>query len=286
MFSAVVSMADNVIASINCLQMNAERVARYIAGWMADYLCDAGARGFVVGVSGGIDSAVVSSLAALSGCRTLCVTLPIHQAASQVDRAAEHVSRLAERYANVETADADLTDAYEAFRAALTPSFREPLPQATVDMAGANARSRLRMTALYYYAGMYNMLVAGTGNKIEDFGVGFFTKYGDGGVDISPIADLTKTEVYALGDWLGVPASIMEAPPTDGLFGDDRTDEQQIGATYAELEQAMHWFETGVEPALSDVRGREVYDIFVRRNRANRHKMEPVPVCRIPDIVR
>ena len=142
------------------------------------------------------------------------------------------------------------------------------------------------MTALYYFAGLNNLLVAGTGNKIEDFGVGFFTKYGDGGVDMSPIADLTKTEVYELGRWLQVPEAILAAAPTDGLFGDDRTDEQQIGASYPELERAMAYAEQGGDPSLLSGREREVYDIFIRRNRANRHKMEPIPVCRIPSGVR
>ena len=128
--------------------------------------------------------------------------------------------------------------------------------------------------------------MAGTGNKIEDFGVGFFTKYGDGGVDISPIADLTKTEVYELGRWLGVPESILTAAPTDGLFGDDRTDEQQIGATYPELERAMRQDAEGTDPQTLSEREQRVLEIYRRRNRANRHKMEPIPVCRIPDSVR
>ncbi len=263
-------------------QMNAEKVARYVAGWMADYLRGTGARGFVVGISGGIDSAVVSSLAALSGCDTMCVTLPIHQAAAQVARAEEHVLSLMKRYPNVAAAQADLTATFDYFIASVDNAYREGLPSGTVDLAGANARSRLRMTALYYFAGLNNMLVAGTGNKIEDFGVGFFTKYGDGGVDLSPIADLTKTEVYEIGRWLGVSGSILAAPPTDGLFGDDRTDEQQIGAGYPELERAMAQFESGIDAASLAGREREVYDIFVRRNRANRHKMDPIPVCRIP----
>lgn len=266
--------------------MNAEKVAQYIVEWMDAYLTGTGAAGFVVGVSGGIDSAVVSSLAAMTGRRTLCVTLPIHQARSQVDRAAEHVARLTARFSNAEAAHADLTAPYEAFRAAFDPSVGAGAPQATVDLTGANARSRLRMTALYYFAGMNNLLVAGTGNKIEDFGVGFFTKYGDGGVDISPIADLTKTEVYELGRWLGVPESILTAAPTDGLFGDDRTDEQQIGATYPELERAMRQDAEGTDPQTLSEREQRVLEIYRRRNRANRHKMEPIPVCRIPDSVR
>lgn len=266
--------------------MNTEAVAEYIAEWMSGYLDGTGARGFVVGISGGIDSAVVSSLAAMTGRRTLCATLPIHQAQAQVERAEEHVRRLTARYPNAEAVHADLTAAYDAFAGSFAPADVQGKPESVLHLAGANARSRLRMTALYYYAGLNNLLVAGTGNKIEDFGVGFFTKYGDGGVDISPIADLTKTEVYELGRWLEVPEAILAAPPTDGLFGDDRTDEQQIGATYPELERAMAHVERGTDPSRLAGREREVYDIFVRRNRANRHKMEPVPVCRIPCRVR
>lgn len=263
--------------------MDAKFVAEYISSWMNDYLDTTGASGFVVGISGGIDSAVVSSLAAMTGRKTLCVTLPIHQAQSQVDRAEEHICSLAERYPNVSGASADLTDTYDTFIRSFQAEHSSDVSQGTVDMAGANARSRLRMTALYYFAGLQNMLVVGTGNKIEDFGVGFFTKYGDGGVDISPIGDLTKTEVFRLGEWLGVPHSIQSASPTDGLFGDDRTDEQQIGATYPELERAMAYAEEGKDPAALSGRDREVYDIYSRRNRANRHKMIPIPVCKIPE---
>lgn len=262
--------------------MDSKFVAEYIVRWMNDYIADTGASGFVVGVSGGVDSAVVSSLAAMTGCRTLCVTLPIHQALSQVSRAHEHISSLTKRYPNVVAANTDLTYTYDTFCSAFPSEFPAGTEQCVIDMAGANARSRLRMTALYYFAGLHNMLVAGTGNKIEDFGVGFFTKYGDGGVDISPIGDLTKTEVFRLGEWLGVPQSILSAAPTDGLFGDDRTDEQQIGASYSELECAMAYYEDGGNPAALTGREKEVYDIYVRRNRANRHKMIPVPVCMIP----
>lgn len=268
------------------LDMNAERVADYITQWMAAYLKGTGAQGFVVGISGGIDSAVVSALAARSGERTMCVTLPIHQAKSQLERAQEHVSVLCECFPNVAAASADLTGVYDTFISSFPAAHSEGVTSAVAELAGANARSRLRMTALYYFAGLNNMLVAGTGNKIEDFGVGFFTKYGDGGVDLSPIADLTKTEVYQLGRWLRVPESILAAPPTDGLFGDDRTDEQQIGASYPELEQAMLYVENGTDPMSLSRRERQVYDIYLRRNRANRHKMEPVPVCRIPEDIR
>lgn len=262
--------------------MDTEFVAGYIAGWLQDYLGGTGAAGFVVGVSGGIDSAVVSSLAALTGSTTLCVELPIHQAKAQVDRADEHINGLMARYDNVTSASADLTDAYDTFSRTFTEDVLSGVADWRIDLAGANARSRLRMTALYHFAGLHNLLVLGTGNKIEDFGVGFFTKYGDGGVDLSPIGDLTKTEVFRLGEWLGVPESILAADPTDGLFGDDRTDEQQIGASYTELECAMAYDASGGDPDALSGREREVYEIYTRRNRANRHKMIPVPVCKVP----
>ncbi|MBR5829739.1 MAG: NAD(+) synthase [Tidjanibacter sp.] len=253
--------------------MNAEYVERYIVSWLSGYAAGCGSKGFVVGISGGVDSAVVSALCARTGLPTLCVTLPIHQAPSQVSRADEHIRDLMARYPNVECATAELTEPYESLLAAL------PREGANFELTTANTRARLRMTTLYFYAGLRGALVAGTGNKIEDFGIGFYTKWGDGGVDISPIGDLTKTEVFELGAHLGVCDSILSAKPTDGLFGDDRSDEDQIGATYPELEWAMEQTNKGLRPEKFEGREREVMEIYVRRNRANRHKMEPIPVC-------
>lgn len=258
--------------------MNAKETIDHIATWMKEYAANAHTSGFVVGISGGIDSALVSALAAMTGKRTVCVTLPIHQAASHVGRAEEHIAWLKERYANVESLDIDLTGPYDRFIRELPVTADEDKQHLT----NANTRARLRMTALYYVAGLNNLLVAGTGNKIEDFGIGFFTKYGDGGVDISPIGDLTKTQVYAFSDALGIVESIRVALPTDGLFGDDRSDEDQIGASYPELEWAMEQAETGARAEDFTGRKREVFEIFLHRNRVNRHKMEPVPVCKIP----
>jgi NAD+ synthase len=152
----------------------------------------------------------------------------------------------------------------------------------TVDMALANTRARMRMTTLYYHAGILGLLVAGTGNKVEDFGVGFYTKYGDGGVDLSPIADLLKSEVYEIGEYLEVPNSIMKAPPSDGLFGDARSDEDQIGASYPELEWAMKMDDEG--KTASDFKGRQkkAFEIYKRFNTMNKHKMIPIPICEIP----
>lgn len=252
--------------------MNERETASHIVEWMGAYCRASHTSGFVVGVSGGVDSALVSALAAMTGLPVVCVTLPIHQPETHVQRADGHIGWLMSRYENVRRETIDLTPVFERFKEAV-PSSDSP----SLELVLANTRSRLRMTALYYVAGLHNLLVAGTGNKIEDFGIGFFTKYGDGGVDISPIGDLTKTEVYRLARFLGVNQDILSAKPTDGLFGDDRSDEDQIGATYPELEWAMEQFEAG--KAESDFKGREkeVFRIFVFRNRANRHKTDPVP---------
>lgn len=260
--------------------MDANKVIDHISGWLRERCVQAGQQGFVVGVSGGIDSAVTSALCARTGSPTLCVEMPIHQAASQVQRAQEHIAALRSMHANVSMEVVQLTSVFDQLVAALPKQANAELTH----LALANTRARLRMTTLYYFAGMRRSLVAGTGNKVEDFGVGFFTKYGDGGVDLSPIADLTKTEVYEVARGLGVVESIMKAKPTDGLWGDDRSDEDQIGASYPELEWAMDLRDRGLDPAtlgLND-RQRKVLAIFDQRRAANRHKMEPIPVCVVP----
>lgn len=260
--------------------MKTQLVIDHITTWLKEYCLNNRQKGFVVGVSGGIDSAVTSALCARTGLHTLCVALPIHQAASQVSRALEHVARLQASHTNVILERIDLTPAFDMLERALPDSANESMHH----LALANTRARLRMTTLYYLAGIHGYLVAGTGNKVEDFGVGFFTKYGDGGVDLSPIADLTKSEVYEVARALGVVESIMEAAPTDGLFGDSRTDEDQIGASYPELEWAMDLRDRKVDLSTLSLteRQREVLAIFDRRHAANRHKMEPIPVCTIP----
>jgi len=264
--------------------VNTPKVIEHITSWLKDYCVSAKQRGFVVGVSGGIDSAVTSALCARTGLPVLCVEMPIHQAASQVQRAMDHITALRKAHPNVRMERVQLTSVFDAFIAAL-PTIDDP---GTLELALANTRARVRMTTLYYFAGLHHHLVAGTGNKVEDFGVGFYTKYGDGGVDLSPIADLTKTEVYALAKELGVIDSIIQAKPTDGLWGDDRSDEDQIGASYPELEWAMDLRTRMVDTStigLSD-RQRVVLAIFDQRRAANRHKMEPVPVCVIPPALR
>jgi len=264
--------------------MNAQKVTDHIVKWLKDYAENAKVKGFVVGVSGGIDSAVTSSLCAKTGLPTLCVELPIHQAQSQVNRANEHIAQLRKRFNNVTEAEVNLTSTFEDFKN-VVPNY-ENEPKARVDLALANTRARLRMTTLYYLAGLHGLLVAGTGNKVEDFGVGFYTKYGDGGVDLSPIADLVKSEVFALGKYLEVPESIQKAQPTDGLFGDSRTDEDQIGASYDELEWAMKMQDAGKNENDFKDREQEVFKIYARLNRINQHKMIPIPVCEIPNDVK
>lgn len=260
--------------------LNAEKVSEHIVDWLRSYATNAKMNGFVIGISGGIDSAVTSTLCAMTGLRVLCLQLPIHQASSHVHRAQEHIDQLINRFPNVDSACSDLTSTFDTFRLSV-PATSDV---AKINLALANARARLRMTTLYYFAGIHGLLVAGTGNKIEDFGVGFYTKYGDGGVDLSPIADLLKSEVFALGKYLQIPASILQAAPTDGLFGDERSDEEQLGATYDELEWAMQYDKNLAKGRQLSEREQQVLDIYTRLNKINQHKMLPVPVCNIPEL--
>ncbi len=253
-------------------------VSQHIINWLKDYALASGIKGFAIGISGGIDSAVTSTLCALTELPLLCVEMPIHQAESQITRAKEHIDFLKKEFKNVSSITTDLTPTFETLKMALPISENEAILNLTL----ANTRARLRMTTLYYHAGLNGYLVVGTGNKIEDFGVGFFTKYGDGGVDISPIADLLKSDVKQIGEFLGVPKSIIQAKPTDGLFGDDRSDEDQLGANYDELEIAMINFEQGKTAADFSGREKEVFEIYTRLNRINQHKINPIPVCLIP----
>lgn len=255
--------------------MDVEKVNAQIVDWLKDYVLNANANGFVVGISGGVDSAVTSMLCAQTGFDVLCVEMPIHQAQSQVSRGREHITQLKNRFLNVRSTEVDLTSTFEIFRKQVSGTEDD----AKVSLALANTRARLRMTTLYYFAGIHGLLVAGTGNKVEDFGVGFYTKYGDGGVDLSPIADLMKSDVYALAAYLQIPESILKAAPTDGLFGDDRSDEDQLGATYDELEWAMEADEAGKKSEHFSGREKEVFDIYKRLNKINLHKMNAIPVC-------
>lgn len=254
--------------------MNHAAVIEHIVSWLDQYCENAGTKGFVVGVSGGIDSAVTSTLAAKTGRKVICVEMPIHQHPDQVNRALKHIKWLQEHFPNVSLERVELTETFDGLIKALPSTNAD-----AVEMALVNTRARLRMTTLFYFAGLESLLVAGTGNKVEDFGIGFFTKYGDGGVDLSPIADLNKTQVYSIGEELGIIQEIMDAPPTDGLWGDDRTDADQIGATYPELEWAM---EFDGDESETTARQRAVLAIYRKLHNANKHKMLPIPVCEIP----
>lgn len=259
--------------------MKCNKVLFHINEWLKDQLKDSRCKGFVVGVSGGIDSALTSTLACMTGRPVICVSMPIRQAMDQHDRSLEHLEWLSERFPNVEVKTIDLGCSLGGFESDLSDCNIS-------ELAFANLRSRIRMCALYSVANTHGYIVCGTGNKVEDYGIGFFTKYGDGGVDISPIADLLKSEVYELSKFLKISESILTAKPTDGLWGDNRGDEEQIGATYDELEWALKFVDDreskfGKPLDLSD-RKREVFNIYMNRHITNGHKLKTPPVCMIP----
>ena len=259
--------------------MNTEKVTNHIVNWLKNYAVKANVKGFVIGISGGIDSAVTSTLCAKTGLQTMCIEMPIHQAKSQVNRGKEHIQQLKTRFSNVNSEQVNLTSVFDEFKTVIPKNESKD----KIDLSLANTRARLRMTTLYYFAGIKGLLVAGTGNKVEDFGVGFYTKYGDGGVDLSPIADLLKSEVYELAKYLGVSNAIQFAKPTDGLFGDSRTDEDQLGASYDELEWAMKKYDD--KKSIDNFIGREkeVFNIYTKLHRVNLHKMIAIPVCEISE---
>jgi NAD+ synthase len=244
--------------------MKESETINHIVDWIKDYQNKNKIEGLVIGVSGGIDSALTSTLCALTGLKTLCLNMPIRQRKEQFDRASEHISWLKNKFENVNSINIDLTPFFEKFKSIVDTD------TGNYELALANSRSRMRMLTLYYYAGISNSIVVGTGNKVEDFGIGFYTKYGDGGVDISPIADCLKTEIWEMGKALNINQEIIDAPPTDGLWTDGRTDEQQVGLSYEEIEEAM---------LNKNSINRQKY-LDIRKN--NTHKMEPIPVCILP----
>ena len=233
-----------------------------IVEWIRNYAESNGIKSLVVGVSGGIDSAVTSTLAAETGLMTYCIGMPLHQKKEQESLSDIHLDWLGDTYWETKTEKFDLTNVFETFRSTMRNYGEDKL-------ALANSRARLRMATLYQVGQTVGGIVVGTGNKVEDYGIGFYTKYGDGGVDIAPIADLYKTEVWELGRHLGVNERIINAAPTDGLWEDGRTDEDQIGVTYAQLEEAM---EHGTGPGLKTLE---------HFSKQNRHKMEPIPTFKL-----
>ena len=256
--------------------MKTSKTIDYIVSWIKNYKEVNGVNGFVVGVSGGIDSALTSTLCAMTGINTLCLNMPIRQKEEQYNRANNHINWLKNKFKNVNSIDIDLTKVFNEFKSTVENNSSEN------NLALANCRSRIRMTTLYYYSGINNSIVVGTGNKVEDFGIGFYTKYGDGGVDISPIADLMKSEVFKISKALQINDEIIDAKPTDGLWDDDRSDEDQIGATYNDLELIMNILEKGVNPdeIADELKGK--YDIYIKHHMANKHKMIGIPICKIP----
>ena len=247
-----------------------------IVRWLSDYYWMHNLKCFVVGVSGGIDSAVVSTLCAKTGLPTYVVCMPLNSVYASSRLSEDHAKKLADQYDNVTNLMFELSTTYDHFHSVLEwwsesrhldPEKRKEFT--SDELTNANTKSRIRMITLYQIAGAKKGIVVGTGNKVEDYGVGFFTKYGDGGVDIAPIADLYKTEVWELGEYLEVDQRIVDAEPTDGLWSDKRTDEDQLGASYAELEEAM---EHGTGPAV---------DILKKFNEQNSHKMNPIPTFKL-----
>ena len=251
--------------------MHLAKTRDFIINWLANFANQNSITHFIVGVSGGIDSALTSTLCSMSNINTIVVSMPIHQKKIELDNALKHCKWLHASFKNASIHTIDLTQTFEQYKNTIPSKFQSPL-------ALANSRARLRMITLYQIASSTNGLVVGTGNKIEDFGIGFFTKYGDGGVDISPIADLKKTEVNKLANFCGIDQGIINAPPTDGLWDDGRNDEDQIGASYKELEWAMDFKGN----SQLSVREKEVLAIYNKLHNKNRHKMTPIPICHIP----
>ena len=245
--------------------MNPSKKIEYISSWIKSYVeqMPTRAQSLVIGISGGIDSSVSSTLSAMTGLRTIVLSMPIKQKENQHDLSLKHQKWLVEKFNNVEAHTISLDKLFESFSSTLKKFDNEH--------GFANSRARLRMTTLYQVAAANKGIVVGTGNKVEDFGVGFYTKYGDGGVDISPIADCNKTEVWELGKELNILQEIIDAPPTDGLWDDGRTDEGQLGLKYNELEEAMDNPNSPNRVKYENIR------------KQNMHKMEPIPVCIIPN---
>lgn len=283
-------------------KLNLELFVANCTNWLKDYATKAGRERYVIGISGGVDSAVASTLCARTGLPLLVIEMPIYQGKDQVSRARNHIDWLKKNYPNVSSIEVELTEVFDSICSALDKGATQiegALDSEASNLGKVNSRARLRMTTLYHFATATSGLVCGTGNKVEDFGVGFFTLGGDGQVDLSPLADITKTEVYAVAQALGVNQEIIDAKPTDGLWGDARSDEDQIGASYPELEWAMSFYENNVIPRGEGVanssintivsfvakqetenvdRKQEVMRIYLTRHRANKHKMDAIPV--------
>jgi len=243
-----------------------KNLSEEIQNWITNYVNNHNIKTLVIGVSGGIDSAVVSTLCAKTGIPTIAVGMPLNSKPENTRLSNLQLDFLSKL--NVKTFEYDLTKTFNSFEGLMSEFFNS-------DLSIANSKSRMRMMTLYHIATTVKGIVVGTGNKVEDFGVGFYTKYGDGGVDISPIADIYKTEVRELGRYLGAPQEIINATPTDGLWDDDRNDEEQIGATYEELEWVMEY---GIDKQSYTDKEIRVLQIYQNFNEKNKHKMVPIPI--------
>ncbi|WP_185863307.1 NAD(+) synthase [Blattabacterium cuenoti] len=257
--------------------IKAEKVIKYIVSWLKEYIKKSESNGFIIGISGGIDSSVTSFLVALTRFPTLMLEMPILEKKNFLP--IKHAKFLTKKFSNVSYLKKDLSILFKTFC-----HVTNGIDSAKLSLALANVKSRIRMLTLYYYANVKNYLVVGTGNKVEDFGVGFFTKYGDGGVDLHPIADLTKSEVRFIAKKLNIINEIQKAEPTDGLWEDHRSDEDQLGATYEELEWAMEIMKKK-DHTFSEIEHKilKKYQILHKKNL---HKMIPIPVCKIPDEIK
>ena len=255
-----------------------EKVKEHIIEWLKKYISEANQNGFIVGVSGGVDSAVTSTLCALTEFPVYAIEMSIHQNKNQISRAKEHLKWLKKNYKNVKIISHSLTNVFESFKGELIKQNKHNLDLLSL----ANTRARLRMITLYYFAGYYKSLVVGTGNKVEDFGIGFYTKHGDGAVDLCPIADLLKSDVYSLASHLKIISSIQKAIPADGLWDDNRTDEEQIGAKYSSIEEAMNLISNNVPIENLTKKQAATRMIYLKLNNKNQHKMLPIPICKIP----
>ena len=251
--------------------MNTKEKIDYISNWIKDYSVNNNFSSLVIGISGGIDSAVTSTLSAKTGLKTFVANMPILDHKDTNQRGINHINWLKHNFDNIIDLKIDLSLVFESFKSVLSNNNSEH--------GYANSQARLRMMTLYQIAASNNGIVVGTGNKVEDFGIGFYTKYGDGGVDISPIADLLKSDVFSLAKFHNIIDEIIEAEPNDGLWNDNRSDEDQIGASYEEIENAMKNHKKSDNLSKRD---KEVMDIFNSFHNANKHKMDPIPVCKIP----
>lgn len=270
--------------------MDCGRVKKHIVTWLDKQLKESKQKGFVIGVSGGVDSALVSTLCCETGHPVLCISMPINQHPDHISRADKHMDWLKKTYKHVKCKTIDLSIEYMRLEKKLI----ESTDVEDCELGLVNTRSRIRMLTLYFHANVNGYLVIGTGNKIEDFGVGFFTKGGDGQIDISPIGDMTKTEVWELAKYLWIEDDIIAAKPTDGLWEDGRTDEDSIGASYLDLEKAMEYcldldintwseYKSLAEKDTIPLMDEKVLKIYLDRHEANAHKMKMPPVCKIPE---